>query len=66
MSNSPSFQPTTMLSPKRPSPMWSAVTISLAATTGLKIGACTVPNTVMRRVAARSPVAQVTVSSVVP
>ncbi len=66
MSNSPSFQPTTMLRPKRPSPMWSAVTISLAAITGLKSGACTVPKTVMRLVAARSPVAQVIVSSVAP
>ena len=66
MSNSPSFQPTTMFSPKRPSPMWSAVTISFAATTGLKIRACTVPNTVMRLVQPSSPVAQVMVSSVVP
>jgi hypothetical protein len=42
------------------------VTISLAATTGLKIGAWTVPNTVTRLVMASSAVAQVTVSSVVP
>ncbi len=55
-----------MLSPKRPSPTWSAVTISLAAITGLNSGACTVPNTVTRLVDASRPVAQVIVSSVSP
>src|ERR1700731_2984776 len=45
MSNSPSFQPHTTLRPKRPGPMWSAVTNSLAATKGGISGACTVPNT---------------------
>jgi hypothetical protein len=55
-----------MFNPNRPSPIWSAVTISLAAITGLNSGACTVPNTVTRLVEASSPVAQVMVSSVSP
>ena len=38
----------------------------LAATRGWNSGACTVPNTVMRRVAPNSPQAQVTVSSELP
>ena len=46
--------------------MWSAVTNSFAAIIGWNSGACTVPNTVMRCVAASRPHAQVTVSSVVP
>src|SRR5262245_53306215 len=66
ISNSPSFQPTTRLTPKRPWPTWSAVTNSLAAISGWNSGACTVPNTVMRWVAERRPTAQVTVSSVLP
>ena len=37
-----------------------------AAITGLNSGACTVPNTVIRSVAASRPEAQVKVSSVVP
>ena len=55
-----------MLRPKRPWPTWSAVTICLAAMIGWNSGACTVPNTVMREVAASNPVAQVIVSSVSP
>ena len=48
MVNSSSFQPHTTFSPKRPSPIWSAVTNCLAAITGWISGACTVPNTVSR------------------
>ena len=55
-----------MFSPKRPSPIWSAVTISLAAIMGWNSGACTVPKQVIRLVAASSAVAQVMVSSVAP
>ena len=66
MSNSPSFQPQTTLRPKRPSPMWSAVTNSLAAMSGGMRGAWTVPKTVNRLVFANSPQAQVTVSKVAP
>jgi hypothetical protein len=55
-----------MFKPKRPSPIWSAVTISLAAMTGLNSGACTVPKAVMRLVDASRPAAQVMVSSVAP
>ena len=64
--NSGSFQPTTIFSAKRPRPTWSAVIICFAATIGLNRGAWTVPNTVMRLVLARRPVAQVTVSKVEP
>ena len=55
-----------MLSPNRPSPIQSAVTICFAAMIGWNSGACTVPNTISRWVLDRSPVAQVIVSSVVP
>ena len=55
-----------MLRPKRPSPIWSAVTNSLAAITGWNSGAWMVPNTVMRLVACNRPQAQVMVSSVEP
>ena len=54
------------IQPKRPSPMWSAVTNSLAAISGEISGACTVPNTVSRSVLAKSPQAQATVSHVAP
>jgi hypothetical protein len=64
--NSSSFQPTTMLRPKRPRPTRSAVTICFAAMTGLSSGTWTVANTVMRRVRASSPQAQVMHSRVVP
>ena len=46
--------------------IWSAVTICLAAMIGWNSGTWTVPNTVIRLVAASRPVAQVRVSSVAP
>ena len=55
-----------MFSPKRPRPTRSAVTICFAAITGLSSGTCTVANTVMRRVRASNPQAQVMLSKVVP
>ena len=66
MSNSFWYQPQTMLSPNRPPPMWWQVTICLAAKTGLISVTCRVPNAMMRRVAARMPAAQVSVSKFEP
>ena len=66
MPNSIGFQPETTLSPNRPWPMWSAVTICLAANTGLTNATWSVPNVVMSCVEASSPQAQASVSKVVP
>ena len=55
IANSSTFQPQTMFSPKRPRPIWSAVTICFAANTGCSSGACTVPKTAPRSVAASRP-----------
>jgi hypothetical protein len=55
-----------MLRPKRPWPIWSAVTICLAAKTGLTKATCSVPKVVISCVEASRPQAQVSVSKVVP
>ena len=66
MPNSSAFQPQTILRPNRPAPMWSAVTICLAAKTGLIIATWSVEKAVIRSVAASSPAAQVSVSYETP
>lgn len=66
MSNSRAFQPETMLRPNRPLPIWSAVTICLAAKIGLMKVTWSVPNTTSRCVAASKPDAQTMVSNDVP
>ena len=66
MANSPSFQPETTLTPKRPLPTWSAVTICFAAKMGLMKETCRVQKAEIACVEASKPVAQQIVSKVVP